>query len=1100
MRTVACWFLGALVAAFAQAKPQVVKTVFPTRDVVVAEEVLTPPAALATDAAPLIQAALDRASSAGRGTVFLPAGSYTIASRIVVREGVTLRGDLSFADVPGGTVLRLVADRGSEEAPATFSVERGAGLVGLAFWYPEQRLPDPVPYPWTVKNAQMGANDNQTVADCVFVNAWRALCIGPDGSELHTFRNVRICALRMGLSVDTVTDIGRVSDVEVSPAAWCASGLAGAPQESALRAYLLANDTVGADYGRSDWEYIWRLKVDGYRRGLVFRKGVRGTTNAVVAESDVRGCGDALDVSSLNQVGLSAYRCAFAGSRHAFLGEPSFDAVVQAHTCRFEGGVASSGSGVATFLGCELAKGRLDFSAGQLVALDSSLGEVALGAEVRRARLLGFDEKSAKIAHAATNGDVLVCAQSPGTVEAHAAVSPEPMAFARPVSGALFVVTDFGASPTNADNAAAFQAALNAAGRNAGGGTVYVPAGLYAFRGGLAVPSGVELRGCFDVPHHTVSAGSVLLVYPGRGVEDGAPFVGLKENSGLRGLTFWYPEQPLKEPVPYPWTVRSLGKGCWLTDVTIGNAWQGVDFGSHRSDGHRISYLAGSMYRRGLFVGDCKGKGWVEDVQFNPHYAARLPKGLPRTEGTPRGDIGHFIIQFQREKLEGLVFRDCRDEQVRGTFLYAAYDGIAFRGACRAQVLSHGSDACSRSASFELRRGSRVDFALAQLVTLGDWAKATVVTTPACRGEVRFFNTQMWAGPMTAVLEGSGLVRLEQFNTLTGPVEVRAGRLEAVGGVFDRSLPEHVAVSASAEAEVSASLCEGGPLRVSGDRVRVRRWANSASARQTRFGEAGAATRWKTSFEAGEPAAAVDTVAAHGGIRKVTGNRCAAVAREDAHGGARAVWLRGVSEDPAYSFVYQLIAEPGVTVQSDTALRYWIKPLDEGGRLAAIDLTFSNGKALRESGVRDSSGLGAHPGATRGAVGAWTLVEVPLGRFAGLRVESVMAAYDTRKGGGAFGALFDDIEIAGELEPADWQVRAEPAGGRVARKSAFTLAGATPGRVLYTLDGTDPTAGSAVYGQPVALARRGTVEVRYAPLRGDGTPSKQVFAELYWVE
>lgn len=74
-------------------------------------------------------------------------------------------------------------------------------------------------------------------------------------------------------------------------------------------------------------------------------------------------------------------------------------------------------------------------------------------------------------------------------------------------------------------------------------------------RGDVTVPAVVELRGCSGVPHHTVSAGAMLLVYHNKGCEGGTPFVSLRPGAGARGLTVWYPEQPLKEPVPYPWTV-----------------------------------------------------------------------------------------------------------------------------------------------------------------------------------------------------------------------------------------------------------------------------------------------------------------------------------------------------------------------------------------------------------------------------------------------------------------------------------------------------------------------------------------------------------------
>lgn len=1096
MKLLVCF---SVLAVSVLAKPQVVNTVFPTRDVAVAEEILSAPVAVETDAAPLIQAAVDRVSKAGGGTVFLPAGSYMIASRVVVREGVTVRGDYCSTDLAHGALLRITADKGNEDAPATFSVERGSGLVGLAFWYPEQRLPDPVPYPWTVKNAEMGANDSQTITDCTFVNAWKAICIGPDGTELHTFRNLRICALKTGISIDSVTDIGRISEVSVAPCVWLGSRLPNIPKEDVC-GYLMNHDTVAVDIGRSDWEYIWKLSVCYYRRGLVFRKGTRGTTNAVMADSNLSCCSNALDVAALNQVGLSAYRCEFYGCNNTFAGAESYDAVTQFHSCRFnKGSVCNKGVGVVTFQNCDLTNSVADVARGQLLVQDASVGDVKIGAEVARARLLGFNEKLANIVSSSTNGDVMVSGRNQLT-QKHSDVSPEPMAFARPKSDALYVVTDFGASETNADNAAAFQAALDKAGANKGGGTVYVPAGLYTFSSDLTVPTGVELRGCFDVPHHTVSAGSVLMVCHNRGKEDGAPFVSLKPESGLRGLTFWYPEQLLAAPVPYPWTVRSLGKQCWITDVTIGNAWQAVDFATHRSDGHRISYLAGSMYRRGLFVGNCKGKGWVEDVQFNPHYAVRLPQRLPRVTGDRPGDLGGHIIQFQREKLEGIVFRDCHDEQVRGTFLYAAYDGIAFRGQCRAQVLSHGSDACSRAASFDLWRGSKVDFALAQLVSLGDWAQATVVTVPGCRGDVRFYNSQMWAGPATAVLEGSGTVRLEQFNTLTGVAEVRAGRLEAVNGVFNRDLPAHIAFSASAKGEVVGTAFERGALRVEGDRRRVRQFANSDSVRPVAV-VADAPTVYASSFEPGEPAAATNLVVRRGGgLRKVSVNQCGAVERRDAHSGKCAVLLRGVSDDPDYSFVYQTVCETPVFIMPDTALTYWHRPLNENGRATGLDLRFSGGGTLRESCLRDTAGESVFPGFKRGAVGAWTKIVVPLGKLAGQRVETVMAAYDTRKGGGPFEALFDDVLIAPELPPAAWQTRLEPAGGRVPAKSSVKLVKDSSVQVRYTLDGSVPDANSALYLEPVKLGKKGVVELRYTPLKTDGGLSQQVFGAVYVVE
>ena len=284
----------------------VIQTANPTWEVVVADDVMTPPAA-GVNAAPEIQRRIDALAQREGGTLFLRPGTYNVASPIFVRANVTIKGDYA-ADAPArSTILAITAGENDEDGEPAFRLDTSSGLQGLFFHYPRQSLAHPTPYSWTVRCAKhpSRAPDNQTIRDCTFVNAWRAISIGPEGNELHTFRDVRICALRTGFHVDSTTDIGRVVDVRVTPTAWSASGLPGAPDESALRAYLLANDTVGADYGRSDWEYIWRLHVDGYRVGCRFSKGVRGTSNAVMAESSFTRCATGLEVNEVNGVGLA---------------------------------------------------------------------------------------------------------------------------------------------------------------------------------------------------------------------------------------------------------------------------------------------------------------------------------------------------------------------------------------------------------------------------------------------------------------------------------------------------------------------------------------------------------------------------------------------------------------------------------------------------------------------------------------------------------------------------------------------------------------------------------------------------------------------------
>lgn len=77
----------------------------------------------------------------------------------------------------------------------------------------------------------------------------------------------------------------------------------------------------------------------------------------------------------------------------------------------------------------------------------------------------------------------------------------------------------------------------------------------------------------------------------------------------MRGLSFYHLGQDYEDFVPFPWTVQSLGKNCWAIDVVFLNAYNGLDFASHPSDGHYIQSVAGCVLRRGVYArGERRGR------------------------------------------------------------------------------------------------------------------------------------------------------------------------------------------------------------------------------------------------------------------------------------------------------------------------------------------------------------------------------------------------------------------------------------------------------------------------------------------------------------
>ena len=1098
--------------ARAQMEPQVIETILPTADVVVASVVVQAPADGAADATEAIQSAIDEAAVAGGGVVFLPAGRYLLEGRLTLKEGVTLRGDWARPGEPEaaeGTVLMPVADPGLPDAPEAITLQRGSGVREVTVWYPRQDPASIVPYPWTFRTSRDVGGDNYTIHNVTLVNAYQAIRIGPEWNELHTVRNVYGTPLKTGIWVDTTTDIGRLIDVSFSPSFWAESQLPGAPITAgaleALREFI-RREGVGLDMGRSDWEYIYGVQVDGYGIGFKFRQGQRGTTNAVMFGCKAIDCGTGLRVEHLNGIGLSATGCSFEAEQHAVHGLPSFGTIVQFNTCSFaasDGPCALlEGHGWLTFQNCsfdEWQMSAIDAPSGNVVALGCEFTtpgvQAILGPGVSHARLLGNRlEGGLRVNNNAARADVQIAQGGPRferpDVSPHPA-PPDP----KPAGRGLFVVTDFGAGQELEDNTGAFAEALQAA-ADAGGGTVYIPAGNFRFAGHITVPSGVELRGIFDVPHHTISAGSVLMPTEGQGDPEGTPFIQLEPRSGLRGLTIWYPEQDVTQIKAYPWAIRGLGGGCWLVDVTCGNAYQGVDFWTNPSDGHLVRYLAGSYFRRGLFVSKCATDGWVEDTQFNPHYTARIPGKLPRPyEGQPWDPM----IDYVWRNLEGIVFGRCAREHVKGTFLYAARDGLVFRddgGGANARVIQHGTDAGGRGVILEAVGDKGVDFINAQIVHFGPTQEAALVTTPSFTGRTRLFNSQMWAGPVSGIIRGAGRLLIQQLNTLTGPFSLIEGESELQNVRFSRELSPHIQVGADVRRVSLISNMAGGELKVTntaGERCSA---LGSSSSTPPPAGRARLVTGW----EEGEPAAIEDTVATvGGGIKAVSGHQCG-VTETGARSGDRCLRLSGNADDPDYSYVYFRILDGPLVIWPDTVLSYWIKPLTERGKSAFLDMLFDAGPPMRDAGATTVAGQSARSGAGQGEVGEWLQVQVPLGdRFAGRTITSIMFAYDSRSGGGPFEALLDDLSVTSQQSTQPWGATASPAGGRVKLGTKITLAAAGDAPIRYTLNGLLPDDESPVYQGPIELDRPGLREVRFALEGADGTVASVVSGALYEV-
>ncbi|HEX8626757.1 MAG TPA: ALF repeat-containing protein [Catenuloplanes sp.] len=148
---------------------------------------------------------------------------------------------------------------------------------------------------------------------------------------------------------------------------------------------------------------------------------------------------------------------------------------------------------------------------------------------------------------------------------------------------------------------------------------------------------------------------------------------------------------------------------------------------------------------------------------------------------------------------------------------------------------------------------------------------------------------------------------------------------------------------------------------------------------------------------------------------------------ETGHTGSAAIRYFGVDHDAKLSFAYlKAMNLSRITVKPTTTLSYWIYPqanttrddvIPRNSSCVAVDLKFSDGRTLRDSGAKDQRGNVIHPAQQCGKLQAerWTQVVVPLGElFRGKNVTGLNVGYDQPANTGAFRGYIDDITITDE--------------------------------------------------------------------------------------
>ncbi|MDR2040259.1 MAG: discoidin domain-containing protein [Bacteroidales bacterium] len=766
-----------------------------------------------------IQELLNRLGNAGGGTLYLSAGKYKVDGKLLIPKGVVLRGDWKQPkkDAPiTGTILMVYTGRGSEdELNAFITMESSTGLYNVAIWYPEQQPGNITPYPPSVLYGKRGywGNDYCNVRNVTLVNSYSGVVVSRyNGGGCPNIFNLYGTPLSRGIEIDNIADVGRFDWIDFSPDYWAASGLPGAPAKEGAHSRYIKENATGFVMRRNDWSYTCHLNVEGYHTGFYTGTSpsetvTAGNPNGHNYHMTFKNCTEAIHIDAIANAGIMFTHVRITDCEQGIVVGEGAGSTAQFYDCEIsakQDAITISGEASTKLMTqqCKIHSGEVNIHGGIYVSVDGDFNndppQVTTGASARMILTGNRFSQPVEI----KDQSLFKCAID------HQPVSIKPLPefpeirpkVTKPARSNLYVVTDAefgGVADAVSDNTEAIQDALDKAG-NEGGGIVFLPPGKYRVNGNLTVPSGVEIKGASDLASVPKGQGSIIEVYAGKNEPNGDPFLKLSSGSGIRGITFNYPEQkssltldPATLP-KYPYCIQATGSDVYIVNVGVRATYHGIDLFTYKCDNHYVDYYAGHVFKNAIRIGGNSTNGIISNFQFNTLVMANGYEN-PKFGAWPNSEndqvVKDAVYNQNWSELEFLILEDCHDQILYNNFHYASHKGVTFgkNGTAPSGIsMGLGLDASLRSLCFEgLDPDKGFDLINTQVVSVARDVYADtkfIETAPGFNGEVYLFSSDYWGSAKYAGVFGGGTVNLvlphfaqhgtERFLEITGDASV----------------------------------------------------------------------------------------------------------------------------------------------------------------------------------------------------------------------------------------------------------------------------------------------------------------------------------------
>ena len=742
-----------------------------------------------------IQELLNRLGSLGGGALYLSAGRYKVDGLLTIPKGVVLRGDWNqpYKDTPVvGTVLMAYAGRGNEyESNAFITMEPSTGLYNITIWYPEQLPASITPYPPTILYGKSGywGNDYCNVRNVTLVNSYSGVALSQNnGGGCPNIFNLYGSPLSRGIDVDNIADVGRFDWIDFSPDYWSASGLPNAPEKGGAHSRYIRENATGIVMRRNDWSYTCHFSAEGYRTG--FYAGLSTASegskpNGHNYHLTFKNCTQAIRIEAVANAGVMFTHVRITDCDQGIVVGKEAGSTAQIFDCEISArqDAIKIEDGASLKLMCQQSKihnGQVNIQGGIYVSVDGDFNneppQISTGVSARMILTGNRFAKPAEIDNRSLFASAID--HQPASIKPLPDFPEIKPRETKPAKNNLYVVTDaeFGGVANGvADNTNAIQNALDKA-ENEGGGIVFLPPGKYRVNGNLTVASGVELKGASDLASVPKGQGSIIEVYAGKNDPGGVPFLRLSERSGIRGITFNYPEQrssltidPATLP-KYPYCIQATGADVYMVNVGVRATYHGIDLFTYKCDRHYVDYFAGHVFKNAIRAGGGSSNGIISNVQFNSIVMSNgyeNPKfgAWPNSENTEAAKNGVYNQNWR--ELEFMILEDCKDQILYNNFHYGSHQGIIFgkngttpSGVC----MGLGLDASLRSICFEgLDAEKGFDLINTQVVSVARDVYAEtkfIETSAAFTGKAYLYSSDYWGSARYAGFFGGGTVNL----------------------------------------------------------------------------------------------------------------------------------------------------------------------------------------------------------------------------------------------------------------------------------------------------------------------------------------------------